>query len=218
MSLKDLIIVGAGGFGRELAVWAPGALGYGTDWFFKGYIDDDVSAVGGSILEKDKVDSDLLLGRIHDFTPGESDVLVCAIADPFERERVVSSLRDKGGRFVNFIHRTALLAPDLLIGTGNIVCPFVTITCSVSVGNYNIFNSKTSVGHDVSIGDFNSIMGACNIGGGARIADKCFLGTQSVVMPNVKVGSSSKIGTGSVAIRAVPSGVTVFGCPAKRIT
>ena len=60
--------------------------------------------------------------------------------------------------------------------------------------------------------------GHCDITGGAKLKEGAFLGSHAVIIPKVTVGEYAVVGAGSVVIRTVGAGVTVFGVPAKRIS
>ena len=49
------------------------------------------------------------------------------------------------------------------------------------------------------------------------IGDNVWIGTHSLILPGVKIGSNSIIASGSVVTKSVPSGVVVGGNPAKII-
>ncbi|NBX34537.1 hypothetical protein EBR16_04155 [bacterium] len=43
--MKKLLIVGAGGFGREMHAWALQHPDHGRDWIFAGFLDDNPAAL-----------------------------------------------------------------------------------------------------------------------------------------------------------------------------
>ncbi len=50
-----------------------------------------------------------------------------------------------------------------------------------------------------------------------EIMDNVFIGTGSIIMPNVRIGENSIIAAGSVVTKDVPAGTIVAGVPAKVI-
>ncbi|WP_080944735.1 acetyltransferase [Pseudomonas synxantha] len=213
MSVKKFVIVGAGGFGREVYVWL-------RDWIERnvpnehqiiGFLDDAPAA-----LERF---SDLppVISSIDGYAHQDGVVLVCAIADPKIKEIVSAKLLAKGAHFFSLVHPTAIVGTRVLIGEGVVVCPNTILSTDLEIGDFVTINSSTTIGHDTSIGSYSTISGHCDVTGGAQLAEGVFMGSHAVVLPKVNVGAYAVIGASSVVIRKVASGVTVFGVPAKRI-
>lgn len=72
--------------------------------------------------------------------------------------------------------------------------------------------------HDVMEWIFNYQGGAFDqYIGGIEIFDNCFIGANSIIMYNVKVGPNAIVAAGSVVTKDVPAGCIVGGNPAKVI-
>lgn len=56
-----------------------------------------------------------------------------------------------------------------------------------------------------------------NYFGRIRILDNCFLGMDSIILPDVQIGPNSVIGAGSVVVKDVPPNTVVAGVPAREI-
>jgi acetyltransferase-like isoleucine patch superfamily enzyme len=54
-----------------------------------------------------------------------------------------------------------------------------------------------------------------DITGGVVLGKSVTVGSHASVLPGVKVGDGATVGAGSVVMRDVPAGVTVFGVPAR---
>ena len=81
--MKNLIIIGAGGFAREIYWHAPECVGFGSDWTVKGFLDGDVKL---SAEEYQRLPSDVpLLGDIDGYEIEPDDVFTCAIGTPAVR-------------------------------------------------------------------------------------------------------------------------------------
>jgi acetyltransferase-like isoleucine patch superfamily enzyme len=50
-----------------------------------------------------------------------------------------------------------------------------------------------------------------------QVAERCFLGAHSILLPGARVGPGSVIGSGSVVSGEIPPGVVAVGVPAKPI-
>jgi len=206
-----LLIVGAGGFGRELlAMWTR------TDWpdtrcCIRGFLDSNLAALAGFGCDYP------IIGDPLTYQPAVEDLFLCAIGDPATKLRVCGSLRARGARFLNLIHPTALLYSDVEHCEGLIVCAFSTVSTNVTLGSFVTINSHCGIGHDASLGDGSTLSSYCNIAGAAVLGEGVFMGSHAVVLPKIRVGDYSTIGAASVAMWPVRPHSTVVGVPAKRI-
>ena len=71
------------------------------------------------------------------------------------------------------------------------------------------------VGHEAVIGDTTFVGNNAIVGARSTVGSGAFIGLNAVVFPERTVGAGSLIGAGSVALRSVGAGVTVFGNPAR---
>lgn len=208
--MKELIIVGAGGFGRELLQWIKDINEINPRWIIKGFIDDNLAAL-------DKYEcSHRVIGRIEDWQPNDNEVFACAIANPKIKEKVVATLKSKDAEFVSIIHPTAVIGDNNSIGEGFVAYPNAVITVNVEIGSFvTLLNS--GVGHDAVIGDFSTISSYCDITGGVRIGKRVFLGSHVTIVPSRKVGDDAFLGAGSVVVTHIKENTRVMGNPAKRM-
>jgi len=126
--LPQLVIIGAGGFGREVVAWAQQSLQIGRDWEFKGVIDDNLEAFAH------RPSPGRLLGRIEDYQPAADEVFVCAIGVPAIKRRVSELIASRGGRFTRLVHRTAVLGHEVDLAEGVILCPQAVVSANNRLG------------------------------------------------------------------------------------
>lgn len=207
--MKKLIIIGAGGFGREVHNMAPFCRGYGEDFVIKGFINDITDALDGF----DGYEP--IVGTIRDYIPQEDDVFICAIGDIAGRKKCVNLLLERGAEFIRLIHKRAGCARNTVVGKGCILCSRVGISCDCKIGDFTIFQDECLVGHDTVIGDFCHFHARAFIAGRVVIGNNVHVGPYALVHPGKKVGADATIGAGSFVIRNVKSGSTVYGNPAK---
>ena len=211
--MKHLIIIGAGNFGRELYWHAKLSVGYKNDFIIKGYIDD----IYDPSLEKYKRLSAPWLGKITDYRIQEDDVFICAIGDGGGRAAAIKLIKERGGEFINLIHKTSIIQGVVGIGKGVFVGPYTVIGDHAKLGNHVMVNTHSAIGHDAIVGDYTCIMSYVDITGWSVIGEKVFLASGCRITPGTKIGDNAYIGIGSVVLRRVKSGTKVFGNPAKRI-
>ena len=207
------MLIGAGGFAREVYAHAKESIGYGTEWDIKGFLDGDIKL---SESEYAKLPAPLL-GDVISYEIDEADVFICAIAEPRGKEKVANIIAAKGGRFMNIIHKTALLEGRIDMGIGNIVSPYVVMTDNIRLGNHISFNVASRVGHDAVIGDFSSFMSNAGVCGYAVIGKRVYMATNAVALPHSKIDDDVVVGVNSVVYKKAESGCTVFGNPAMPV-
>ena len=209
--MKKLIIIGAGGLGREAYNWAVDIHEKRTEWKFVGFLDNNPNALEGYNYPL------TIIGRPEDYVPNENELFVCAIGNTKLRIEICRKLELAGAKFTTLIHNTAIIGRNTIIGDGCIICPRVVITTDVHIGNHVILNIGATVGHDAVIGDCCTLNGHVDVTGFVKLGKGVFMGSHASVIPDTVVDDFAKIGAGSVAVRRVKMGTTVFGVPATTI-
>jgi sugar O-acyltransferase (sialic acid O-acetyltransferase NeuD family) len=203
-SCARIILVGAGGFGREVLQWARDAWPHAA-----GRIEGFLSADAGHGRSLP------VLGNPESFSPRPGDGFVLAIGIPGVRRRVAESLLARGAEFLALVHPTAVVAPTATLGSGSIVCPHAVVSDAAHVGRFTLVNYHASIAHDASTGDFAVLSPYAALGGGATIADDVFLGLHASVGPGVGVGQRGKVAANSCALSDVPPDSLVLGVPGR---
>jgi sugar O-acyltransferase (sialic acid O-acetyltransferase NeuD family) len=208
----DLILVGAGTFGREVFTWLSQAIGGSSQYKIKGYIDN---------LPQNQIELDLrnfpipILGTINDYQPKPDEKLVMSIFDPTLKKQFVKLLLKRGSKFYKLIHPSVIIGHNVKVGDGCIICPNCILANDTNIGDYVFINTSSTIGHDTVVGSFTSINGGVQITGDVKVGSECFFGVGSLVINKRNVGDRAIVGAGSVVIRSVRPDVTVFGNPAK---
>ncbi|NIK76087.1 sugar O-acyltransferase (sialic acid O-acetyltransferase NeuD family) [Paenibacillus castaneae] len=210
MSIKKLIIIGAGNFGREMLAWSLASELF-NNWKVFGFIDDDLEALNGYNVGYP------IVSTINEYLPKEDDVFICSINNPNVKLEVCEKLKSIGAKFINIIHPMAIVGPNCTIGEGVILCPFSMLTSHVNLGNYVTINAHSTIGHDAVLGDGCTLSGHCDITGFAHLEKGVFMGSGSRILPKAHIGEYAFIGAGSVVLRKVKAKRKVFGIPAQYI-
>jgi sugar O-acyltransferase (sialic acid O-acetyltransferase NeuD family) len=215
MERARVIIIGAGGFGREM-LWTLGDVAAaGCDWEFAGFLDGRVDHAREALRAKGV--GLPVLGSPDDYQPRDEERFVCAIGDPGAKLRVCEALRDRGARFQTAIHPTALVAPDAVYGTGLILRHGAGLSVNTVVGDFVTLNSYAGLGHDAVVEDGCTLSSFCDVMGGAHLERGVFMGSHAMVAPGVRVSEFAKVGAGSLALRRVAAAATVLGVPARTL-
>ena len=206
---RSLIIVGAGGFGREVLQYLRDAMALQGGYAVKGFLDDGPADLGPFGL-----DVPLLGGtRDHAFT-GDDRVLI-AVGDPSVRLELAARLEAHGARFVTLVHPLAYVSEAASLGVGCIVAPFATVGAHARIGDHTVLTFYASAGHDTTVGRACGFSPHAVANGGSTLGEGVFLGAYAVVNPLQSVGTGSKVAAGSVVYHPIPPDVLAVGNPAK---
>jgi sugar O-acyltransferase (sialic acid O-acetyltransferase NeuD family) len=211
--MSDIAIYGAGGFGREVKMLIDQINEVEDKFNFVGYFDDGI--------EKDKdINGYPVLGNINDLNNFEGKLgIVFSLADPKLKKKILSKIQKEDVSFPTLIHPSCYIGTDnVKIGEGCIICAFTLISVDISIGKHVILNLNCTVGHDTDIGDFSSIMPAVNISGEIEMGECVYCGTGAKLVNQLKIGSFSKIGAGSIVFKEVKENTTVIGNPGRVIS
>jgi sugar O-acyltransferase (sialic acid O-acetyltransferase NeuD family) len=209
--MKNLLIIGAGGFGREMFAAAREAVGCGETFRIKGFLDGNRSALDGFSGYPD------IIGAPETYEIEEDDVFVTALGNIDSRRRCAAMIESRGGRFISIVHRSASLGPNVSIGEGSFIAHNVVLTADIKVGRHSCVFHGSVIGHDTELADYTHVYSLVSIGGGVSIGEGSCIFPGARIVPRVKVGDSVTVGIGSAVVRDVDAGLTVFGVPATRL-
>lgn len=208
--MKDLIIIGAGGLGRELLSYAKDIMeGGACDWKVKGFINDDLDALNNINTGYP------ILGPIKGHKIQNNAVYVCALGESEARLKIGRNFQEKGAEFINFIHPSVKIRERVKLGVGNILCPNSHINPDTVLGDFVLINSNTGIAHDCVLGDGCSLLGGNSINGHCKLGICVLMGSSSVVIPRRKIGDNAKISAGAVVFTHVKANKTMIGNPAR---
>lgn len=207
--MKQLIILGAGGCGREVLQIALNINQISDRWDKFAFLD-----YNEHILDNKNCIAKVI-GNDDNYCIQENDEFVCAIGNSRIREKTMIKMEQKGAEFINLIHPTAVIADSAVLSTGIIVYPYSIITADTSVGKGCIINMNCTIAHDSTIGDFCTISPSCDITGSCTIGNHVFMGVGAHIIPSITIGDSAFICAGSTVMTKVKSDRKVLGNPAK---
>ncbi len=202
-----LIIVGAGGFGREVLQYARDCHRAGRGPQPVGFLDDGEDPLAGYHVGVP------LLGTPDDHEPREHHVYVIAVGDPGRRRDLSARIRARGGDLTSVVHPTAFIADTARIAEGCVVAPFAFLAVDSAVEANVAINAYACVGHDCVVGAHSVMSPYSTLNGYAELEQSCLLGTHASVATGVTVGRNSKVASGSVVLADVPAGSLVVGTP-----
>ena len=209
--MKNLIIIGARGFGREVYDLATQCDGFNKEYTIKGFLDDKKDALDAF------VNYPPILSSVESYTISKKDVFICALGDVRQKEKYIDLIAQKGGSFINLIHPTAIINSNCILGKGLIILSRVNISNDCHLKDFITIQPFSAIGHDSHIGSYCHLNAYSFMGGYSVLESNVTLHSKATILPNKKVGYGSTVGAMSLVIRNVKPNTTVFGSPAKKL-
>ena len=153
--VKDIYIIGASGFGREVA-WLIEEL---EDWKVAGFIDDNKNIQNTVINDIPVVGKLDFLEKVN-----EETYVTIAIGNPKIRKKISEALtKNKNIIFPNIIAKNVRIDKTLELGIGNIICTNNILTTNINIGNFNHINLCCTIGHDAILHSYFTVYHGLNI-------------------------------------------------------
>ena len=204
----DIVLYGAGGFGREIYDSLPKSnlqSTIETVTFIDDFRGEKNTLMNQSVVTFNELLKDQLLSHRYLITVGT----------PKARKQLLSKLDVHNLQLTNFIAENSIVSSSAQLSDGVIACSGTIIANNSSVARNVAINVNTIVGHDVTIGENSSISSQVNLGGGSKIGDDCYIGMGALIREGVSIGHNSVIGMGSVVFENIPADVIAVGNPAR---
>ncbi|MGY1752150.1 acetyltransferase [Blastococcus sp. SYSU D01042] len=216
-SRTPLVIIGAGGFGREVhdvveAINDSVTAADRTEYAFLGFLDDG------------EPEPDLLrqrgaphLGPTEALVGMRSDVqYVIGIGNGGTRRRIDAWASGRGRSAATLIHPRAVVGKRAVsFGAGTVVCANAVVTTNVRVGRHVHLNLGVTVGHDAQLGDYVTLNPNSSISGEVLLEDEVTMGTGASVIQGRRIGARATIGAGAAVVRDIDPDVVAVGVPAR---
>lgn len=212
MPVQDLVIVGAGGHGREMFDTVAAVNAERPVWNLLGVVDDAPQHVDR--LERLGVE---LLGTV-DWLLDHPCTYVLGIGTSAPRRALSARLGAAGMTAATLVHPGARVGSDCRLGEGVVVFDRSTVTTNVTLGDHTHLNLGCAVQHDTVVGAFVQFSPGVLVNGDCVLGDDVFLGSGAVVTRGTTVGDGARVGAGAVVLDDVAAGTLVVGAPARPVT
>jgi sugar O-acyltransferase (sialic acid O-acetyltransferase NeuD family) len=208
-----VVIIGAGGHGREVAEILRHQSQRDNNFSPLGFIDENPALAGKS------VNGLPVLGDWAWFKDVDKRevAIICAVGAPRVNERLTRKACDLGFPLVNAISPAAMVSPSALLGRGLIIFPNTVISTDCVLSDFCVVNVGATVSHDTKIGCYANINPGVRLAGNVTIGEGCYIGMGASVIQGTSIGDWTIVGAGAVVLKDLPSNVTAVGVPAKII-
>jgi len=208
----NIVIIGAGGFGREVAWLIEDINKIQNEWNILGFIDDNKEAYGETI------NGVKVIGNVNSIQEMGEIYVAVGVGSPTIKEKIIQKIKEFSNvRYTNLIHPSVIIAPYAKLGIGNIICANNILSVNCKIHNFVTVNLDCTVGHDVILEDFVTVSPGVNLSGFVTVKKKTDIGTGSSVIQGITIGGNSIIGAGAVVVKDIPANCTAVGAPAKPI-
>lgn len=207
---QRLVIVGAGGHGREVLDVVEAVGGYEVLGFLDGGQPDEALVADRDLTVLGGLDHLGLLGEV---------AVVIAIGDPRPRMKVAGKLGAGGEHFPvdPLVHPLASVGSRCRIGAGTVVAAGARLTTNVDVGRHCYVGPNVSIGHDTVLLDGATLYPGSVVSGNVTIGRAAAIGAGAAVKQGVHIGAAAFVALGAGVVHDVPEQTTVAGTPARRL-
>jgi sugar O-acyltransferase (sialic acid O-acetyltransferase NeuD family) len=209
-----LVIIGAGGFGRESVDVVRAINAEEPRYDLLGVVDDRLSEANRLALESTGVPH---LGGLDAWLtqrPAGAQHVV-AIGDPTTREQIVAPISAQGGVFASLIHPRAVIGSSASIAHGAVICAGVQVSTNVTLGAHTHLNPGSIIGHDAILGDMVSVNPGAIVSGHVRVGDFTLIGAGATILQGLAIGSGAVVGAAACVTVDVEDHTVVIGIPAR---
>lgn len=212
--IKRLVLIGAGGFGREVASIVEAINRSIPTYELLGFLDD-----GEQYRSGDMINGYPWLGTKEWAKTNNDDSIyyTCTVGNSCIRATIQKELSGNGKKFETIIDRTAVVTRLANLGSGCVLYPGVIVSVNCEIGDGVVLNTRTNIGHDVRVGSYTTISPNTSISGECIIGEEVSIGGHTFIIPGRKIGNKATVAAGSIVFTNVKAGTTVIGNPAKRM-
>ena len=202
--MRDLLILGAGIHGAEMAEIVARVNDAVPTWNLLGFIAPEPQKVEGSR------NGHPVLGTHADLPAYPEAFLVPDNEWP-------RALAVPANRLASLIDPSVFASRTAVIGTGCVLYPHCFVGLNARIGDAVFCLSGSIINHDAVVEDRVVIASGVTLAGFVHVEPDCYLGQACTIRQNVRVGRGSLIGMGAVVIRDVPPGSVIVGNPGRKL-
>ena len=208
--MTDLVIIGAGVFGQEMARTVQRLVAQeGQQWNLLGFIDD---------TQTGDIDGVKILGNSEAFLKMDKNIqYFVADMDGNVRQQVAQKCKAAGFTGATIIDKVGSMAQGCEIGEGCYIGEECFLSPAVKIGAFCVLERGCIIGHDTQLGDYTTFRIFANLGGDSVIGSHNSLGIRSVIINMVNTPDHCDFAAGSCVIKNTNVPGYYEGVPAKLV-
>lgn len=211
---EPLLIIGAGGFGREAVEVVRAINSVSHRWDLLGFLDDDAALQGHELAGVPVLGT---AGQLSEFPDTRAIVSTGHPGNYFTRKRIVQRLGVPVERYATLVHPSATVPSSATLGPGSVLLAGVVLTTGISVGSHVVMMPGVVLTHDDEVGPFTTFGAGAMVAGEVAIGEGAYVGSATTIRERVRIGAWSLVGMGSVVVGDVPTAEVWAGVPAHRL-
>jgi len=213
--MKDIVIIGAGGLGKEVAWLIENINSQKPTWNLLGFLEDEKYKENwGTIVHGYPIlGGNSWLGEYK-----KSIYIICAIG----KSQVRKSVYEKFSIYSNVILASIIdpsvkIDKSVIVGEGSIICRNCTVTVDTNIGKGVLMNTGSSIGHDSNIGSFCTFLTNSIVAGHATLGECCEIGSGAFILQGRTIVSNTILAPLSSILKDITEPGTYIGNPARRM-
>lgn len=212
-NLKDLILLGASGLGREVVWIAERMNAVQPTWNILGFIDANPETHGTKVCGYPVLGGDDVIARYPDA------YYVCSVGSARIRRKIIAGLEKviAHPNYAVLLDPSVIMSESVRIGPGCMISPGNVFTKEIEIGSHVFINVNCFIGHNAVVSDFVTINPGANISGNVELSECVEIGIGAQVIQGKKIGPETIVGAGSTVVKDLPEKCTAVGIPAKPI-
>lgn len=210
--MQDIVIVGAGGHGQEVAFLVEEINRHSPTWNLLGFLDDRPPSELTPFAEIP------YLGAVQDLNQlGPKTYIAVAVGSPSARVDIVSRIDLPADRFPNLIYPGVTIHESVHLGFGTLIFARCQMTVGIQLGNHVHLNQSCTLSHGTILEDFVTLSPGCHVAGDCTLYQGSFLGTGVNTVQGISIGKGCVVGAGATVAKDLPNNVVAVGVPASPI-
>jgi len=211
--MKDIVIYGAGGLGKEIAWLIENINSSLPTWNILGLIEDNSDLFGREIYGLEVLGSEMWLSDY-----GKEIYLVCAIGRGSIRKSIYERVTNYPNiKLATLVDPSVRIDKSVKIGQGTIICRNCIVTIDTIIGEGVLMNTGASVGHDSKVGNYCTFLTNSIASGNTTFGECCDIGSGAFILQGKSIVSNTILAPLSLVLKDITEAGTYSGNPARRM-
>lgn len=213
--MKDIVIIGAGGLGKEVAWLIENINSQTPTWNILGFLEDESKSelFGHEIYGYKVLGAEIWLSNYE-----KEIYVICAIGKGSIRKSVYGKVsKYPNVKLATLIDPFVKIDKTVHIGEGTIICRNCTVTVDTIIGKGVLMNTGASVGHDSKIGNFCTFLTNSIASGDTVLGECCNIGSGAFILQGKTIVANTTLAPLSSVLKDITESGTYSGNPARRM-